>query len=139
MSNAPSDWTTLLEVPAAIREQGNYDKDVHSVFFLPVSENILGRSVALLIPECELQVVEVVSGEPQVVINRPRQNKSVRRWLRFACEIATEKDCPLSLACDTHDQAERVAAMAVKRLPNHRRIAVERMYQPETRTFKGLS
>jgi hypothetical protein len=125
-------WTTLIDHPLA-------DKDVHNIWFLPVSENVLGRCVGLLIPECALQNTYIVNGEPLAIVNRPKQNLSVPHWLRYACKLATEEDCPISFACDTHEQAEHAAAMAAKRLPNHRRVALERMYQAETRTLKGLS
>ena len=36
------------------------------------------------------------------------------------------------------NQAEHAAAMAAKRLPHHRRMPLERMLTPETRTSKGL-
>jgi hypothetical protein len=97
------DWTTRLDPSLG---------PFHSVWFLPVSENVLGRCVGLLIPECELQNVYIIDGEPLAVVNRPKRNKSVHIWLRHVCEIATEDDCPLSFSCDTHEQAEHAAAMA---------------------------
>lgn len=129
------DWTTLLD-PQLTKMCG---QDIHNVYFLPLSEAV-GRCVGLLIPECELHfVVAAADGAPVCYVNRPKHNNNMRRWLRFVCTLATENDCPLSFACDTHEQAERAATMAAKRLPNHRRIALERMYKAETRTFRGLS
>jgi len=111
----------------------------HAVVLLPVSENILGRHVGLLIPECELQNTYVGSdGELLTVINRPERNRKALYWLCHACQIATAEDCPLSFMCDTAEQAEWAAAKAARLLPNHRRIALERMPDPKTRTFRGL-
>jgi hypothetical protein len=130
-------WTTLLD--PRLGEPFNYTAEMHNAHFLPLSENILGRAVCLLIPECELQIVYIVDGKSTALVNRPQRNKKIRHWLREACSIATEEDCSLMLGCDTHEQATRYAKLAARWLPNHRRIALERMYKAETRTFKGLS
>ena len=44
----------------------------------------------------------------------------------------------LALSCDTREQADGAAAFAARRLPNHARIPLERMYDPATRTTRGL-
>ncbi len=131
-----SEWTTLLD--PALGHRYNYDKEVHEVCFLPLSENILGQCVGLLIPECELQYVITAGGEPVAMINRPKKNKNVRLWIRAACEHATTADCSIMFGCDTREQADMAAKVAAKHLPNHRRMPLERMYEAKTRTFKGL-
>jgi hypothetical protein len=73
------------------------------------------------------------------VVNRPQKNKNVRHWLRHACKIATDDDCSISFSCDTSQQADQAAKIASQLLPNHRRAAIERMYDPATRTLRGLS
>jgi hypothetical protein len=123
-----SQWTTCIDAA----------NGYHTVWFLPRSENILGRCVALLIPECELQNVYLIDGEPRAIINRPEHNKSIRYWLRFACTIATKEDCSLGIMCNTQEEAEHAAALAARRLPHHRRMPLERMATAKTRTSKGL-
>jgi hypothetical protein len=123
-----STWTTCFDAT------GGY----HTVWFLPLSENVLGRCVALLIPECELQNIYVINGTPRAVINRPEHNKSIPYWVHRACAIATEEDCGLGIMCDTREEAERAATMASKRLPHHRRMPLERMAGAKSRTSAGL-
>lgn len=138
MKTTNDEWTTLFD--PKIVDQFGHPNEVHNVWFLPLSEK-RHPVVGLLIPECELQmlIIPATNDEPVAVVNRPQHNKNVKQWLRYACSLATGYGGPLSLACDTAQQAKRFAKLAAHWLPNHRRIALERMYQPETRTFKGLS
>src|SRR5258708_5527191 len=50
--------------------------------------------------------------DPKIVeqYQPPTRNKNFRRWLRTACELATEHDCTVSFSCDTREQVERAAA-----------------------------
>jgi|SRR5215831_18546983 len=57
----------------------------------------------------------------------------VKHWLRFVCEMATEQRMFVMLSCDTAEQAERAAKMVAKWLPQHRRVALERMYEAASR------
>ena len=137
--NKAGEWTTLLDPERCVKAYGT-PLPWHKVCFLPISENILGRHVGLLIPECELQNVYCLDGkEPLSFINRPKVNKNVRLWLKHACKIATEDDCPISFSCDTREQADWAAKAASRKLPNHKRIALERMYDAATRTLRGLA
>jgi hypothetical protein len=43
------------------------------------------------------------------------------------------------LSCDTAEQAERAAKVAARWLPQHRRVALERMYEAASRARGGLS
>jgi hypothetical protein len=45
----------------------------------------------------------------------------------------------LHLACDTAKDVERYAKKAEKLLRNHRRMALERLYEPSSRAKEGLN
>jgi hypothetical protein len=130
-------WTTR-EPPELTRPYGV--EELHTVVFAPRGWLGKGTTVSLGIPECELNICVIgADGEPVIFNNRPKRNKSVRKWLRFACEQATSHKACLLLNCDTVDQARETAAIAARRLPNHERIALERMYEPANRSRSGLS
>jgi hypothetical protein len=130
-------WTTRL-LPEFTREYGV--EEVHAVCFEPEGWPGTGPTIALGIPECELQLCfRAADGEPVVTINRPQRNLSVKRWLRTACEMATEHRCFLILNCDTAEQAAVAARKATRLLPHHRRAALERMYDPASRVRGGLT
>jgi hypothetical protein len=132
-----SDWTTRVN-PEATRPYGV--EEVHNVWFLPKGWPGKGPVVGLLIPECELQFAFVSpDGQPVAVVNRPPNDKSVKHWLRFVCDLARDNSFSLSLACDTAEQAETWAKRAARLLPNHERAALERMYDANTRAKAGLS
>jgi hypothetical protein len=117
-----SDWTTRV-LPEYTRPYGV--EEVHDVWFVPNGWPGKGPAVSLIVPECELQFVAIGSdGEPVTLINSPQVNKNVRRWLRYACKIATAHRACLFVACDTADEAERAAKRATKWLPNHQRSAL---------------
>jgi|SRR5215831_2237843 len=83
---------------------------------------------SLGIPECELQYCVLdADGEPFAMVNR------LKHWLRFVCEMAREQRMFVMLSCDTAEQAERAAKMVAKWLPQHRRVALERMYEAASR------
>jgi hypothetical protein len=65
-------------------------------------------------------------------VNRPKANKKVESWVRTVCELANERGAAVSFSCDTKEQAEMAASMASPLLPNHQRVALERMYQPDS-------
>ena len=131
------DWTTLLK-PELIAPFGI--AELHSAWFLPKGWPGKGTTVTLLIPECEMQVVEPgPDGVPVAFINRPQINKSVKRWVRTVCELARDMGASVSFACDTVEQAEQAAKRAGRLLPNHERVALERMYCAATRTRSGLN
>jgi hypothetical protein len=100
-----------------------------------------GPIVSLEIPECKLHVCLLqLNGEPVVFVNRPRSNKNIKTWIRNACESARERQACLSFMCDTAEQAEQAANFAGKLLPkNYERVALERMYSPDTRARGDLS
>jgi hypothetical protein len=130
-------WTTRLERALTAQYQV---AELHSAWFTPKGWLGKGNTISLLIPECELQLTKVGDdGEPLTFINRPQVNRNVKRWLRTACEMANETGASLSLLCDPNDQAERGVRMARRLLPNHERIALERMYRGNTRCRSGLN
>jgi hypothetical protein len=132
-----SNWTTRL-LPELTSPYGV--EEVHNVWFAPKGYTGKGAVVALLIPECEMQVHGLgPDGAPHVLINRPKTSKKVKSWVRTVCEIAEDQNASVSFACDTAVQAERVARMASKLLPNHERAALERMYRADTRARGHLS
>jgi hypothetical protein len=121
-------WTTLID-PALTRGFGA----AHGAWFLPRKCPPPPRNtIAFLIPECELQFN--VPGVETTLVNRPRENKNVRTWLKHACHEASDQNAVLIVVCDTADQAERAAKMASKLLPKHERAALERIYEEKART-----
>jgi hypothetical protein len=131
-----SNWTTRFELELT-RPYGV--EEVHNVWFEAPAWSQDKTIVALLIPECELQVTKVIRGETVQVVNRPRIRKNVKRWLRFVCAIAAEERAWLTFACDTAEQVEQAADMVARLLPKYRRVPLERMYDPRTRESSGLS
>jgi hypothetical protein len=130
------DWTTRID-PELSRPFGV--EELHSVWFIPPGWPGKGTTVGLGIPECELQVIWLDGkGEPVAMINRPRQNRSLKGWLRTACGIAKKQQAVLSLSCDTAEQAEHAAKLAARLLPGYRRVALERMAKATSRTDEGL-
>jgi hypothetical protein len=126
-------WTTELPIPEDyIKTFG--PMEVHHAYFLPKTWRGKGHVVGFLIPECEIQICLLTpEGEPIAMVNRPQNNKNIKSWLRFACEKAREMQACFSLACDTTEQVERYAKRAARLLPQHERIALERMIDPATR------
>jgi hypothetical protein len=121
-------WTTLLD-PALMRQYGS---EAHAAWFLPKKCPAPPRNVvAFLIPECEIQFV--IPGAPTVLINRPRENRSVKRWLKYACREASEQGAILILTCNTAQEVERATKLASKLLPRHDRTAIERIYEEHAR------
>jgi hypothetical protein len=133
-------WTTRFD-PVITRTYGV--ETVHGAVFMPDSwrPGIGAKTITLLIPECELQFVEVMpDGEPFAIISRRKHDFNVKRWVRNACELAAERKACLSFGCDTAEQAEQAARRAGKWLPaSYSRVALERMYEPESRIRENLS
>jgi hypothetical protein len=122
-------WTTLLD-PVLTRRYGC--GAAHGAWFVPRKCPPPPRNtIALLIPECELQFN--VPGVETVFVNRPRENRNVRAWLKHACREASDHGAILIVACDTAEQTERAAKLASKLLPKHERAAIERIYEEQAR------
>jgi hypothetical protein len=131
-----SNWTTRIS-PDHTRPFGV--EEVHNVWFVPIGWPGKGPVISLLIPECELQYVVVAADNmPVTCINRP-PNKNVKKWIRHACELATEGRTSLFLACDSAAEAERTAKIAAQLLPHHECAALERMYDADSRCRGNLS
>ena len=130
-------WTTRLR-PELTRP---FDvEEMHSVWFIPKGWPGNGAVASLLIPECEMHFCMLgPDGAPVTFVNRPKANKKVKCWVRTVCELANERGAAVSFSCDTAEQAERAARMAVKLLPNHQRAALERMYEANSRSMGGLN
>ena len=129
-------WTTRL--PKEMNPDGL--DEAHYSCFLPKKRQGEGI-VNLLIPECELQtdLPAPPGAEPAVFINRPPAGRQrVENWLSLACKIATTQAAALFFACDTARQAEQAARMASPLLPDHERVALERVHEPHTRARSGL-
>lgn len=131
-----SNWTTRLD-PEITRQFGV--EEAHDAYFEPAVWGEQRPVVALLIPECELQFIQLTNGEPITFMNRPVHNKKIKYWLRFACELATEHMAFITICCNTAEDTERAAKRAAKLLPKHQRVAAERMYQPSSRERANLS
>src|SRR5437762_9645984 len=92
-------WTTQLSHELT-RPYGV--EEIHNAWFLPNQWAGAGPTVSLLIPECETQLVVIADdGTPVAMVNRPRNNKNVKHWIRNACELAAQESAALALACDT--------------------------------------
>jgi len=131
-------WTTRL--PKEMVEPDGVD-EAHYACFLPKKWQGEGLVVNLLIPECELRadLPTPPGAEPAVFINRPPADRQkVENWLPLACQIATKQAAALFFACDTARQAERAAQMASKLLPDHERVALERLHEPHADARSGL-
>ena len=133
-----NDWTARLN-PELTRSRGV--EELHSVFLEPPGWPGKGTVVALGIPECEFQCVFMPTddGEPVAMVNQPRINRNVKSWIRFTCEEARKLRAMLIFSCDTPEQAAKAAKRAAKLLPHYRRVAIERMYDAETRVRDRLS
>ena len=130
-------WTTRLR-PELTRP---FDvEEMHNVWFIPREWPGKGAVASLLIPECEMHLCMLgPDGAPVTFVNRPKANKKVKCWVRTVCEFANERGAAVSFSCDTAEQAEMAARMAVKLLPNHQRAALERMYEAHSRRMGGLN
>ena len=121
-----SDWTTKID-PSLLKGYGL--DEVHTAHFNP-PDGGKGIGVALIIPECEYQLVFLDNkGEPQSIINRPKTRTDVKYWTRFLCDQAKEHKAMVSVICDTAEQVE-VAVRRIKRLlPRWERVAQERIIE----------
>jgi hypothetical protein len=133
-------WTTRFD-PVITRRFGV--EEIHSAVFMPDGwrPGIGAATVTLLIPELELQTLVILpDGQPLVMIQRAAGNANAKRRLRDACALAADRKASLSLGCDTAQQADLAARRAARWLPaSYSRVALERMYDPETRIRKNLS
>jgi hypothetical protein len=133
-----TEWTTRLE-PDFTRQFGV--DEIHTLCFAPPNwEGKGGQTISLGIPECEMHYCIVDNdGAPTALVNRPAKNKDVRYWTRAACVNAKKDAAFLLINCDTAEQAAVAARRIAKLLPQYRRIALERMYDPRTRARSSLS
>jgi hypothetical protein len=137
LSTRADDWTTRV-LPDLTRQHGV--EELHTAWFTPKAWPGKGPAVSLLIPECEMQVVVIAAdGQPIAVVNRPKTNKNVKRWVRTVCETARDLGACVSFAGDTAEQVERAAKAASKLLPSHERAALERLYDAGTRARASLN
>jgi hypothetical protein len=126
-----TDWTTRV-LPELTRPYGV--EEIHSVWFAPAGWIGKGTTLFLGLPECELHAsVLDLNGEVVTFVNRPPTNKNIKKWIRSACKLATEQKAPVFFGCDTVAQAAHAAKMAERLLPNHQRMALERIYDPSAR------
>lgn len=132
-----TDWTTRID-PAITRRFGV--EEVHCACFEPPGWLGKGPVAGLGIPECEFGfMVPAVDEKPFVLINRPRINLNVKQWTRFACEATAANRAFLIINCDTAEQVAVAARRVAKLLPRYRRVAAERMYEPNARVRENLS
>jgi hypothetical protein len=117
-------WTT--RVPTDLTRRYGVE-EIHSAVFEPIEARPDRMCMAILLPECELQVVRAVDGIPVAMINRPPGNRNARSWLAFACVEAKRHGAWLHIGCDTAKEAERAAKRAGRLLPTHKRVAIERL------------
>jgi hypothetical protein len=128
-------WTTLLD-PELTRRYGF--NEAHAAWFTPRKCPAPPRNaITILIPECEIQFVR--PGSDTVLVNRPKINRNIKYWLRYACGEARDSDAVLIIACDTVEQVQRAAKLAGKFLPKHERAAIERIYTEDARGRSSLN
>jgi hypothetical protein len=120
------EWTTRLEHTGEI--------EIHTAWFVPHGWPGKGTTVSLGIPECEMIFTTIgKDGEPLSFVNRPAKNKNVATWLKHVCAEAAANKAALFLNCDTPQQLKRWADKALKLLPDHKRMPLERAYRAEDR------
>jgi hypothetical protein len=133
---AAAAWDTRLR-PELTRIYGV--EEIHTVCFEPDGWPGSGPCVTLGIPECEAMFAfDPGDGVPIVIVDRSSA-EGVRAWTRAACRVAAEHRCFLILNCDTAEQAAVAARRAARLLRRHRRVALERMYDPSSRARGNLS
>jgi hypothetical protein len=94
----------------------------------------------LLWPEREVQhCVPGGDDDFSALIVRLPSSKSLKDCVRGTCSQATEEKAFLMFSCDTATEVARVVRWASKWLPQHRRMAVERLYQAQSRARDRLS
>jgi hypothetical protein len=138
MSTIDPPWTTRAD-PKFTRQYGV--EEVHSVCFEPPGWPGRGPVVHLGIPECELLVGAPVAGDDLVIVIREKATtyRNLKYWTIVACNQAIKHKAFIMLACDTAQQAEVGAKRIAKQLPQYRRVALERMYDPDARVREKLS
>jgi len=114
--------------------------DFHMACFAPSDWPGKGPTVCLGLPECEL-VLTVLgkNGVPSALVNRPNDNRDVWYWIKFACEMAQQEQAFIMFNCDTIEQLKGAISLLERLLPQYERIALERMYDPESRRKRDLS
>ena len=130
------EWATKLDTVLASR----FGVEVHMAWYVPRDWLGKGPSVCLGLPECELVMTLVDdAGAVQTLVNRPQINRDVSHWVRAACETALERRAVVLFNCDTAKQLAAAILQAEPLLPGYERVALERMYDPQSRSKKGLS
>jgi hypothetical protein len=127
------DWTTKVPTEYSARPR----KELHLAMFEPERWPDDRAQVSLDIPVWKLTLCWVVDGIPQVA-HVPTNTKNLRTAVHRACKEAIAKQALLWFSCDTARQANLAARLAARWLPNHRRQALERMYELESRERSKL-
>lgn len=130
------EWTTKLDTALASR----FGVEVHTACYVPGGWAGKGASVCLGLPECELVMTLVDdAGVVKTLVNQPQINRDVSHWVQAACETAIERRAVVLFNCDTAEQLAAAILQAEPLLPGYERVALERMYDPQSRSKKGLS
>jgi hypothetical protein len=128
-----NNWTTKVPTESSARRR----KEFHLAMFEPERWRDDRAQVSLDIPVWKLTLCWVVDGIPRVAYV-PTNTTSFRTAVRRACKEAIERQALLWFSCDTARQANLAARLAARWLPNHRRQALERMDDAESRERSKL-
>jgi hypothetical protein len=117
-----TEWTTR-EGPA-----------LHIAWF-KLKEGRAGRgsvNIQLDIPECAMCFgVRGDDGEVlyldicRSIRSEPADDYDVNAWVHYACEKARQDGVSVDFSCHTHEEAERVAGLATRLLPDHERVTLK--------------
>jgi hypothetical protein len=136
-------WTTEMPVLQWLREQCGFPGDLHLAWFIPNDWPGKGKVVDLGLPECEMHWCAVYDPDPDKIVmavNCPVLNRDIEYWIKPARQQAKRDRAPLMLSCDTAQQVDDAVRIAEKYVPrNHRRLPLERIYDPKDRADKPLS
>ena len=125
-------WTTRLDPSVSLRFG---IEETHVACFEPPNWQGKGALVTFIVPECETQFIVPGFGP---IIARPLGSANVKRMTRSACDLVAETDALLIFAGDTAEQVETGTRRVTRRLPRWRRVALERMYEPQSRVRDRL-
>jgi hypothetical protein len=132
-----TEWTTRID-PKHTRNYGV--EEVHEAVFEPFGWPGKGTCIAFLWPEREVQHVEPRGNNDfSALVFRLPSDRSLKECVRGTCSQATAEKAFVIFGCDTAADVVRVVKWATKWLPQHRRMAIERMYEVKSRARDNLS
>jgi hypothetical protein len=125
-----SRWST--EVPREITRRYGVES-LHSAALAPAEWRPKRDTVISLgLPECELQLTLWNGGEPVAMVRRMRDPNMSVALARVAAVAQARAPAMVMLQCDTKAQLKRALRVLEARLPDHQRVALERLMHGAT-------